>query len=118
MDDAVRLVTTFGGIQEEQLTHATLVMTGDDGDNPGWLIGDGAGEEHRVRPIGVRAGVFPLARAVRVHGHEQAVPDMGRVGVIPAQVKHATVVQYARSIVVVLLEGKLVDALPMRSHLE
>ena len=117
LHDPLGFAASPGRVEQKQLADPPLVVAGDDGDDLGRMVRNGTREEHGVRPVGIRSGVFHLGAAIGIHGHEQAVPDVRRVGVIPAQVEDAAVVEHAGRVIVVLLEGELPDVLPVRTHL-
>ncbi len=116
LHDSFRFATSQHRIEQKQLTDPSLMMASDDRRDFRRMIGHGAREEHGVRPVGICPRVFHLAAAVRIHGHEQAVPHVRRVSVIPPQVEDATVVEHARCVVVVLFESELPDVGAVRTH--
>ena len=107
---AIRLVPSFGRIEQNELPHARIVvMTSHDGDEPGGVAGDRTGVEHGVGPIGVAAVKRHLLGPVRVHVEEDSRDVVGYVGVLPAQVKHPATIEDCRAPVVILVERKPTD---------
>jgi len=114
---AVGLAPAAGRVEDHQLAHArVVVVAADHRHHLGRMIGDRPGIEKRVRPIGVAAHVFHLARAVRVHVEQQARVRVRRVGVLPSRVKHAPVVEHRGTPIVLLVEAELADVAPVGVH--
>jgi len=113
----LRLAPPLHGVEDHQLAHArVVVVAADHRHHLGRMIGDRPGIEKRVRPIGVAAHVFHLARAVRVHVEQQARVRVRRVGVLPSRVKHAPVVEHRGTPIVLLVEAELADVAPVGVH--
>ena len=83
------------------------MMAGDDGHHLRRMAGDRLGIEDRIRPGRVALVILDLVRAVGIHVEQQPGEVVGRVGIFPARVKHAAVVQQRRIPIVVLVETDL-----------
>ena len=70
-----------------------MVAADDDRHELRRMSGDRSGVEHGVGPVRVAAVVLHLLRAVGVHVEQDPVESVRRVGVFPAEVQHAAVVQ-------------------------
>ena len=80
------------------------------------VAGDRPGVERRVRPVGIAAVIGRLVRAVGIHREQQPREVVRRVGVFPAGIQDAAVVEHRRAPVVVLVEGELADVLAVGVH--
>ena len=98
--------TPQGRIEDDQFAHPLHAMVaGDDGHDLRRVAGDRPGVERRVRPIGIAAVVGRLVRAVGIHREQQPREVVRRVGVFPAGIQDAAVVEHRRAPVVVLIEA-------------
>ena len=111
------LETPLGRVEQDQFAHAgRAVVPGDHANQLGGVAGDGLGIEGGIRPIGIALVVGHLAGTVRVHLEQESREVMGRVGVFPAGVEHAAVVEHRGAPVLVLVETQLADARPVGVH--
>ena len=100
-----------GGIQQDKLTLSRrVVMAARHGNDLRRVARHGPRIKERRRPEGVAAVIFHLFAAVGIRMKQQAVKGVGDIGVFPAQVKQAPVVQHGRTPVVVLVVGQASDA--------
>ncbi|OQB79021.1 MAG: hypothetical protein BWX88_04983 [Planctomycetes bacterium ADurb.Bin126] len=111
LDGPLGAAAPAGRVEDHQVAHPRqLVVPADDGDDAGALRGQGAGEEHRRRPVRPAAVVLQLLRAVGVGVEEDAAERVRDVHVFPAEIEQPPVGQGRRAPVVVLLHGELADA--------
>jgi len=113
----VRFSPSVGRVEQHQLAHPRhTVVAGDHGDDLRRIVGNGPRVENRIGPHGIAGIVLHLPRAVRVHLEQQPREVMRQVGVFPAAVQQAAVVQHGGAPVVVLIETQLADAAAVRIH--
>ncbi len=106
-----------GRVEQHQLAHPrVVVMAADHGDDLGRMPRNRPGVEERIGPVRVAAQVLHLLGAVRIHVEQQPRVGVRRVGVLPAAVQHAAVVQHRRAPVVFLVEAQLADVLAVGVH--
>ena len=88
---------------------AGAVMPRNDARHPRGKTGHGPGVEEGIGEVRARAVEGHLARAVGIHGEEDAAVRVGEVGVLPAQVEYPPVGEDRGIPSVLLVEGEAPD---------
>ena len=117
LNGAVGFALAAGRIEDHQLTHTRMVvMAANDRDDFAQMSRNRSRVEERIRPVRVATVVRLLLGAVGVHVKQQAGVRVGRVGVLPAGVEHATSVEHGWTPVMFLIETELADVCTIRIH--
>jgi len=116
LDDTVGGIAAQRRIENHQFADPSDVVARDDAHHLCRMVGHRPGEENSVGPISPAAVVLSLPRAVGIHREQKPRPDVGDVGVLPAQVENPAVVHHRGAEVMVLFETKLADIAAVGIH--
>ncbi len=104
-------------IEQNHLAGSPDVVPGDDPYELGRMVRNRPRMKQRIRPVGIRTVVLALPGPVRIHREEHAIPDMWRVGIVPAKVEDSAIGHDRRVVRVVLLKGDLSNVATVGVHL-